>query len=222
VWFILQLNTAALVTERALGAEVLIALLPSCTLAAVYPFAKRVMPWPQFVLALSLGLAVHPGRVSNTVGPVLVSRPEIITRKVWENLRPDIGKSTTFPLGVAYAAWTIYFDTAYGLQDIDGDRLSGIGSLAQFLGRRWYKYFMIAMNLVVVASLHVAINTAGLSFLVADIALGSWAISIPLQVSMLNPDDPSSGGKVFVFNIFLGLAFTSFLVLEVCVGQYVP
>jgi 4-hydroxybenzoate polyprenyltransferase len=52
VWFILQLNTAALVTERALGAEVLIALLPSCTLAAVYPFAKRVMPWPQFVLAL--------------------------------------------------------------------------------------------------------------------------------------------------------------------------
>lgn len=131
------------------------------------------------------------------------------------DLRLEAEGSFCTPLCVAYAAWTVYFDTAYGLQDIDGDRLSGIGSLAQFLGRRWYKPFMLGLNLFVVASIYVAVWRSNSSSLVSMVGVGMWVGGVPLQVRMLDPDDAKSGGKVFRFNITLGLMFTVLLLGDV-------
>ena len=69
---------------------------PTWILSATYPFMKRLIPFPQVVLGLTIGCAVLPGWVS--VSNSLQGLDEII------------------PLFLATAAWVVYFDIFYATQ----------------------------------------------------------------------------------------------------------
>ncbi|ORY19266.1 hypothetical protein BCR34DRAFT_552834 [Clohesyomyces aquaticus] len=113
--------------------------------------------------------------------------------------------SVRTPLFPAYGSWTIYFDTAYGLQDIAGDRELGIGSLAQCLGKRYTRGFLLVLGMAILILLGYGAIIAECSTIFWMFGIGTRARSIVYQPSILNVDDPRSGGRVFGINIVLGL-----------------
>ncbi|KAF2834218.1 hypothetical protein M501DRAFT_944642 [Patellaria atrata CBS 101060] len=200
LWFLIQIFQCGFLTKKLLGTSTLVAVIPSCILAFVYPWAKRIVGWPQFVLAASLSGGVIAGWVSlSSIAP----HSAFVT----------VDWRVCTPVAAAYAAWTLYFDTAYGLQDISGDRISGTGSLAQMLGTRWYNPFMIALNLITVIILQIAATRADAGMLVS-VGLAAWGASTALQVQMLKPEEPESGGLIFRWNICIGLLWVSVLIIE--------
>ncbi|KAA8574835.1 hypothetical protein EYC84_004079 [Monilinia fructicola] len=56
-------------------------------------------------------------------------------------------------LFAVYAAWAIYFDTAYGLQDLRDDRKLKVGSLAQYVGPSLIKPFLTTLGVLSLALL---------------------------------------------------------------------
>ncbi len=90
----------------------------SLAVVAVYPFAKRVTDWPQFVLGLAfswgalMGWAAHFGALS--LPPLLLYAGSIL--------------------------WVIGYDTIYAHQDKEDDALVGVRSTARLFGaatKRW-------------------------------------------------------------------------------------
>ena len=87
--------------------------LASLVLIAAYPFAKRVTRFPQVVLGLAfawgalLGWAAFTGELSYT--PLILYAGSV--------------------------AWVIGYDTIYASQDIEDDRIAGVGSAAIGFGR---------------------------------------------------------------------------------------
>jgi 4-hydroxybenzoate polyprenyltransferase len=103
-------------------------------LIIIYPFAKRVTPYPQIVLGFAFNLGV------------------II---VWYIIYPYLG---FVPLLIYAAAvlWSIGFDTIYGFQDIEDDRKIGIHSTSITWGETapkkiWYMYQAVIVLLMVAA-----------------------------------------------------------------------
>ena len=84
------------ITYFTLGEEGVVTFIPIWALSLVYPFMKRVMPFPQVVLGAIIGGAVFPGWVS-------------ITR----NLQ---GLDQAVPLFCATMSWVVYFDIFYATQ----------------------------------------------------------------------------------------------------------
>jgi len=190
-------------------------MLPAFAMATAYPLAKRFLSWPQFALAPTVAWPVFVGWISATkAGESRSDESPMLAAVKLERLDLLI----CGPLFLAYAAWTICFDTAYGLQDILGDKVSGIGSLAQFLGRRFIKPFLSILNLFVSFLLGLAAERAHCSTFFWVFGIGLWAISVPFQLYILNPGVSRSGGKVFSFNIMLGLYVTFVTLMEVVVS----
>jgi 4-hydroxybenzoate polyprenyltransferase len=69
---------------------------PIWFLSTVYPFMKRIIPFPQVILGAVVGSAVFPGWIS-------------ITQDA-DSLQKAI------PLFIATAAWVVYFDVFYATQ----------------------------------------------------------------------------------------------------------
>ncbi len=82
-------------------------------LAAMYPFAKRWIHMPQFVLGVAFGW-----------GAVMA----------WTAVQNQL-EVTSWLLFSATICWAIAYDTIYALQDIDDDLRIGVKSSAIFFGR---------------------------------------------------------------------------------------
>ncbi len=81
-------------------------------LAAVYPFAKRVLPIPQAVLGIAFGWG---------------------TIMAWTASRGALDMPAWF-IFAATACWAVAYDTIYALQDAEDDRRIGVKSSALFFG----------------------------------------------------------------------------------------
>lgn len=86
----------ATVTNLTLGRLALEVSLPIYAVAGVYPYTKRFLPWPQFVLAPAVAWPAFVGWVSVAGN----------TETIWDCV----------PLFLSVCIWTIYFDTCYGIQ----------------------------------------------------------------------------------------------------------
>jgi 4-hydroxybenzoate polyprenyltransferase len=161
--------------------------LVSLLIVAFYPFAKRIIDWPQVVLgfAFSWGALVGWSAVTGRLAPAPVA------------------------LYAGAILWTIAYDTIYALQDKEDDALIGVRSTARFFGRRSklaITAFYIAAFIVFVTAF--ALADAGV-FAFAGLALG--LLQTAWLVATLNPDDSRNCLKRFRENsttgwiIFAGL-----------------
>ena len=163
--------------------------LVSLLIVAVYPFAKRVTNWPQFVLGLAfnwgalLGWSAHAG---------YVGLPAIM-------------------LYIGGVAWTIGYDTIYAHQDKEDDALIGVKSTALHFGsatHTWLSGFYV-----------VALLFAGLAGAFAGLGFGFWLVffgyagHLVWQVSRLDTEDPDICLKLFRSNRDAGLILLAAIVL---------
>jgi len=98
---VLQLNTLTIMLSPA-----------AIALAALYPFAKRVIHLPQAVLGIAFGWG---------------------TIMAWTASRGMV-ESATWLTFAATICWAIAYDTIYALQDMDDDRRIGVKSSALYFG----------------------------------------------------------------------------------------
>lgn len=150
----------------------------------LYPLAKRVTFWPQFVL----GVAFNWGAL---VG--------------WAAVRGTI-ETPAILLYAAGILWTLGYDTIYAHQDKDDDAKIGVKSTALLFGtqtKTWLAAFYAGATTLMIA--------AGIS---ADAkwpfhaALAAAALHFVWQVKSLDLDDPKDCLAKFKSNRDAGLAIT--------------
>jgi 4-hydroxybenzoate polyprenyltransferase len=159
----------------------------SLVVVAIYPFAKRVTDWPQFVLGLAFSWGALVG---------------------WS---AAFGRLGAAPIALYCGAvlWTIGYDTIYALQDKEDDALIGVRSTARLFGRRSH----VGITAFYVA----AFVLFGFAFAVADAGifafagLGCGLLHATWLIVTLDPDDPGNCLQRFRANsttgwiIFAGL-----------------
>lgn len=159
----------------------------SLAVVAVYPFAKRVTDWPQFVLGLAfswgalMGWAAQFGSLE--LAPVLLYFGSIL--------------------------WVIGYDTIYAHQDREDDAIVGVRSTARLFGANTKNWLVFlyggALLFFLVAFANAAVPMPALAGLLAAGA-HMWR-----QIRVLDIDDPDQCLTLFRSNgtvgwlIFLGL-----------------
>jgi 4-hydroxybenzoate polyprenyltransferase len=94
--FLVWLPATVALTYYTLGWEGLITFTPIWALSMIYPFMKRLIPFPQLVLGAIIGGAVLPG---------------------WVAVTKDLNElDQAVPLFCATVSWVIYFDVFYATQ----------------------------------------------------------------------------------------------------------
>jgi 4-hydroxybenzoate polyprenyltransferase len=161
-----------------------------CSLApvAVYPFMKRIMSMPQFVLGLAFAWGALMGWVA-----------------VFPRLDP--------PALLLYAgavAWIVGYDTIYAVQDIEDDEIAGIRSSARLFGRRLKAAvglcYGLASLLVLLAAWRAGAGWVGL------LGVAAFAGHLAWQVYGLRERDGAGALRLFRSNrdagliLFVGLA----------------
>ena len=163
----------------------------SLPLVALYPLAKRVTWFPQFVLGLTFAWGVPLG--------VAAATNQAPAPAFW----------------VIYAgsvAWVFGYDTIYAVQDMVDDRQSGVKSSALGLGKNLHKGVGIAY------ALSILLLSAG--FYMA-MGFGLWFVGMCLmglhlaqQLRQLDADDPAMALRLFKSNRNAGLILTVFAVAD--------
>jgi 4-hydroxybenzoate polyprenyltransferase len=170
--------------------------LAAAPLVVLYPLAKRVTWFPQFVLGLTFSWGVLLGWAA-----------------VAESLPPS---SITF-IYVGSAFWVFGYDTIYAIQDMEDDRTVGIKSSALA--------FDSAIRLGTGTAYVVAISfiAAGLFMLEHDglppaifgwIGLAGMAIHLGMQVHRIRIDNSKLALKLFKSNRNAGLLLVAGLMLD--------
>lgn len=142
--------------------------LGSLPIVALYPLAKRVTWWPQFVL----GLAFNWGALMG-----------------WASVHASL-QVPALLLYIGGIFWTLGYDTIYAHQDKHDDRLVGIKSLALFLGDR--SRFCIALFYAVfLFFVFLSATTAGVGPIFYYIFAGAFAHAA-WQLVTWQMDDPAN------------------------------
>ena len=96
VAFLSWLPVVVAITYSTLGEAGILTFLPIWGLSLVYPFMKRLVPFPQVVLGVIIGAAVFPG---------------------WAAITGDLSDlDNALPLFAATMSWVVYFDLCYAIQ----------------------------------------------------------------------------------------------------------
>jgi 4-hydroxybenzoate polyprenyltransferase len=168
---LLQLNAVAI----ALG---VLSLVP----IVLYPLAKRVTDYPQFVLGLTFGWGAPLGHAAATGGVDAV----------------------TAALYMVSIAWILGYDTIYAHQDREDDALVGIRSTALRFGERT-ALFLSGCYAATLALLALTGWLAGLGW-AFYVALALPAALLARQVATLDIHDPAHCLRLFKANREVGLA----------------
>lgn len=159
----------------------------SLAIVALYPFAKRLIPYPQIVL----GLAFNWGAL---VG--------------WAAIHGSLDWAPLI-LYVGCVAWTVGYDTIYAHQDKDDDALLGLGSTAIWFGQNTVSWVGGLYAFAVVCWLIAgALAGAHLIFFTAVILV---SLQLAWQVATLDTANPANCLWRFRSNrdvgavVFLGL-----------------
>ena len=152
----------------------------SLLVVALYPLAKRVTYWPQFVL----GLAFNWGALLG-----------------WAALKGGLGLAPAL-LYVAGIFWTLGYDTIYAHQDKEDDALIGVKSTALKFGAQskpWlYSFYGAAIALIAWSG--TALGLAWPFYL----GLGLAALQLLWQVATLDLDDADDCLAKFKSNRLFG------------------
>lgn len=164
--------------------------LGSLALVALYPFMKRVIAMPQFVL----GLAFSWG--------ALMGWAALFGTLHW----PAVA------LYVAAMAWTIGYDTIYALQDFEDDEVVGIKSSARLFGEKAREGVAFAY-LVTILAVMAALVGAGASP-VGYLGAFLFALHLHWQVRTIRLGDPARALMLFRSNRTAGLILFAGLTLD--------
>lgn len=150
-------------------------------LAALYPFAKRVVHVPQAVLGIAFGWG---------------------TIMAWTASRGTIEN----PAWLTFAAticWAIAYDTIYALQDVDDDRRVGVKSSALYFGSRAWLAVGAACAIMLVL-LGTAAQSVGTGWTTHGVLAGV-AIVFTKQVNELRtPVSPARAFALFHQHVWIG------------------
>jgi len=159
-------------------------------LAALYPFAKRIIHLPQAVLGVAFGWG--------TIMAWTASRGRI-----------DTAAWLTF---AATVCWAIAYDTIYALQDLDDDRRIGVKSSALYFGSATWLAVAVAsaMMLFLLGTSAGTVGIGGIAYGVLA-AVGIWFAK---QADELRrPISPARAFELFHQHAWIGTAILFGLVL---------
>jgi 4-hydroxybenzoate polyprenyltransferase len=159
----------------------------SLAVVAVYPFAKRVTDWPQFVLGLAFSWGALMG---------------------WAAAFGELGLPTIL-LYCGAILWVIGYDTIYAHQDKEDDAIVGVRSTARLFGENT-KHWLVGLygGALILFALAFAKAEAPMPALAGLLAAGAH---MARQIATLDIDNPDQCLKLFKSNnvvgwlIFLGL-----------------
>ena len=170
--------------------------LAATPLVVLYPLAKRITRFPQFVLGLTFSWGVFLGWAA-----------------VAESLPPT---SITF-IYVGSVFWVFGYDTIYAIQDMEDDRTVGIKSSALAFnsairlgtgGAYLIAVILIAVGLFMLE--HDGLPPAVLGW----IGLAGMAIHLGMQIQKIRIDDANLALKLFKSNRNAGLLLVTGLMLD--------
>ena len=163
----------------------------SLPLIALYPLAKRVTWFPQFVLGLTFAWGVPLGVSAAT------------------NQAP----SPAFWLIYAGSvAWVFGYDTIYAIQDMADDRQSGVKSSALGLGKNLKKGIGIAYAIAILLLSSGFYMASGFGMWFAGVSL--MGLHLARQLRQLDADNPAMALRLFKSNRNAGLILTIFVVAD--------
>ena len=168
----------------------------SLLIVAAYPFAKRVVAYPQLVL----GLAFNWGAL---VG--------------WAAVKGSVG----LPAVALYAGcvlWTVGYDTIYAHQDREDDAMLGLGSTALHFGENTVSFVGAVYGLAGMLWL-IAGALAG-AHLVYFLAVALVFLQMSWQVSTLDIHDPANCLWRFRSNRDVGIAVFLGLVADMLLSWF--
>ena len=165
----------------------------SLAIVALYPFAKRITDWPQFVLGLAfswgalMGWAVVFGSLS--AAPILLYAGSIL--------------------------WVIGYDTIYAHQDREDDALVGVRSTARLFGERT-KPALVALYSGTLVLFALAYWLAGAGW-PPYLGLAAGCAHMIWQIKALDIDDPDNCLRLFQSNNAFGWVLFGGLVADLFV-----
>ena len=168
VWFVVQLAISAAILFS-FNTYAIWTGIASLSLVALYPLAKRVTFWPQFVLGLAFNWGALLGWAAVTGG-------------------------LSLPAYLMYAGgifWTLGYDTIYAHQDRPDDPAAGVKSSARALGLLASKPWLMGFYIIAAALLGTAGDLAGLGWpfwvgLAVGLAQLAWQV---VDADLDNPKD---------------------------------
>jgi len=175
-WFAIQLGIASLV------------------IVALYPFAKRVTDWPQFVLGLAFSWGALLG---------------------WAAMLGSLG----WPPLLLYAGsilWVIGYDTIYAHQDKEDDALVGVRSTARLFGKKT-KLALALLYSGALAFWVVAYVLSGMNWS-AYLGLALGAIHMGWQIRVLDIENADYCLKLFQSNSHFGWIVFAGLIGSAIIG----
>lgn len=196
--FIIEVLLMVIISFSTLGFAGASMCVPIWILSTIYPYMKRIVPWPQLILGPALGAAVFPGWISIS--------------NSFETMKDGI------PIFLATSVWVVYFDTIYATQDTKDDKKIGVKSLAVLL-QNHMPLFLSVLGAIHMALLTMTARQANMSAIFWVFGICVWAFSIPYQISSLDRSNSKTGGKVFKMNIMLGLWVSLVAITELFVSR---
>ena len=159
-------------------------------LAALYPFAKRIVHLPQAVLGIAFGWG---------------------TIMAWAASHGTI-ESAAWLMFAATVCWALAYDTIYALQDLDDDRRVGVKSSALYFGSRTWLAVGIACA-TMLALLGLGAETVGIGG-VAYAVLLAVGIFFAKQVKELRaPVSSARAFELFQQHVWIGTVILGGLLL---------
>lgn len=180
IWFVFQLGVSAAILFSFNNYAIWTGI-ASLSLVALYPLAKRVTFWPQFVLGLAFNWGALLGWAAVTGGLAL-------------------------PAFLMYAGgifWTLGYDTIYAHQDRPDDPAAGIKSSARALGLPASKPWLMGFYLIAAAFFGTAGYLAGLGW-PFWIGLGLGLGQLVWQIADADLDNPKDCLAKFKSNRLFG------------------
>lgn len=184
------LLTVALLLVVQLNALTILLSPVAVLLAALYPFAKRVIHVPQAVLGIAFGWG---------------------TIMAWAASRETI-ESPAWLIFAATICWAMAYDTIYALQDLDDDRRIGVKSSALYFGSGAWLAVGSACAMMLLL-LGIAADMAGMGWIGYGV-LAVAGIFLAKQVNELrNPISPPRAFALFHQHVWIGTVILLGLIL---------
>jgi 4-hydroxybenzoate polyprenyltransferase len=159
-------------------------------IAVIYPFLKRVFPFPQAWLGLAFGFSIPMAFAAET-GAV-----------------PD----TAWVLLLANVFYAIAYDTEYAMVDRDDDVRIGVKSSAIFLGRHDVAGVMTSHALFLALMVYVGVTEGMRGWYYAGLATA--AVLVVYQYRLIRGRDRAACFKAFLNNNWVGFAIFAGTVLD--------